>query len=210
MSDAGNAPWVPYPTQFDDLSESQSRSVTQACRFALRRIAVAINLLKRAQNRITPEVMTHFRINDTSAASKADLQTIIGNYSRMVDALLGHRNLGFEGESSGPYGPIGDCLGELFRGGPPTAYVWSKTPPEGGDPGVVHLVKHRVFGHPLPEQGRIVIHEVGHRFAGLQDKKNYNASRLITISRKDALVNADTYANFAIPKPDAGSVKVAF
>ena len=208
MSEASSAPSVPYPTQFDDLSDSQSRSVEQACLFARRRIADAINLLKGARNRITPEVATHFRIGDTSAASKADLQTAINTYYRIVDALLGHQKLGFEGETSGPYGPIGDALGQAFTGSKPAAYVWSTTPPKRGDEGIVHLVSHRVFGRPLPEQARIIIHEVGHRFAGLQDKKGYHASRVINITRKDALVNADTYAHFAVPRPAVPSLKI--
>lgn len=209
MSDASNAPWVPYPTRFDDLNDNQSQSVEQACLFARRRIADAINLLKGARNRITPEVATHFRIGDTSAASKADLQTAISTYYVIVDALLGHQNLGFEGETSGPYGAIGDALGQAFRGSKPEAYVWSTSPPNRGDEGIVHLVSHRVFGRPLPEQARIIIHEVGHRFAGLQDKKGYHASRVININREDALVNADTYAHFAIPRPQGPSLKVA-
>ena len=72
----------------------------------------------------------------------------------------------------------------------------------------VQTVSYRVFGRPLPEQGRIVIHEVGHRFAGLQDSKAYKGSRVINITRKEALVNADSYAYFAIPIPPGPSLQI--
>ena len=100
MFDASNAPWVPYPPRFEDLTERQSQSVRVACLFARRRIADAISVLKGAQKRPSPQVMTHFKITDASAVGRVDLQTIIDNYHQIVGALLGHQNLAFEVENA--------------------------------------------------------------------------------------------------------------
>lgn len=187
-----NWKWAPAPPDFSDLSSSQVDAIQAAATLALRGIADAISILKRARTSPVPRVASHFKISETSQKSRIDLELISANYHRMAGALLGHEKLYFEGESSGPYGVIGDWMGRVLFNIDPAAYAYNNEP-------VVHLVKKKVFGHSPVHQARIIIHELGHALCDLNDKKYYGSGTAINVSRKEALRNADSYAYFALP-----------
>jgi hypothetical protein len=187
--------------KFKDLSDQQKIDLSIAAKFALRKIAYAIKLLKDAKSKINGPVLRHFKIEGTSRDDVKDLDLIISKYNIIAGALLGHSNAVFDGENTGPaFG-----LEEIFSN-PVMAYVWSLSPPKQGEEGVIKIVKPNVFNPDnvrssmyIESIARILIHEIAHRFAGCADNKYYEGSSAIRIERQDAINNADSYANFAIP-----------
>lgn len=186
---------APYPTEFKDLSPAQIERLDRLMLFCRRRIADALLELRAAKVKHSYKVEGFFRIPPGDPKAVRDITHICQVFNRIVGVLLGHEKLRFDGE------PIGLILGfiSLF-GHRPYAMVHSLTPPKLGAAGEVEIIRKRFFAEPWDSQARAIIHEVGHRFCGLEDKK-YLHGRVQPISRADALINADTYASFAIPIP---------
>lgn len=187
--------------RFKDLTEKQIIDLRIASRFALKKIASAINILRSAKLKISGPVLTHFKIGGISQNDIKDLEFIISKYNKIAGALLGHSKAVFDGEKTGPLFGIEEIISN-----PVMAYVNSLRPPVKGEEGVIKIVKPNVFDPEnvkssifIESLARILIHEVAHRFAGCSDNKYYRGSTAIRIERKDAMNNADTYANFAIP-----------
>ncbi|MFO7524129.1 MAG: hypothetical protein R6W68_01625 [Ignavibacteriaceae bacterium] len=187
--------------KFKDLNEQQIIDLRVASRFALRKIASAIGILKSAKSKISGPVLTHFKIGGITSNDIKDLEIIIVKYNNIAGALLGHSNAVFDGEKKGPLFGIE----EIFSN-PVMAYVNSINPPAKGEEGVIKIVKPNLYNPDnvkssiyIETIARILIHEAAHRFAGCSDKKYYRGSTAIRIEKQDAMNNADSYANFAIP-----------
>ena len=193
--------------RFKDLSNQQKIDLQVAARFALRKIADAMKVLKDAKSKSSGPVLTHFKIGGITREDVRDLDLIISKFNIIAGALLGHSDAVFDGERTGPaFG-----LEEIFSN-PVMAYVCSLNPPKQGEEGVIKIVKPNLFNPDnvkssmyIESIARILIHEVAHRFAGCADKKYYRGSTAIRIEKRDAMNNADSYANFAIPVARNGS-----
>lgn len=196
MSYPGNEPPTPFElnVEFEDLDAEQQKLFKDVLRFCLRKIAEARNELHGAQSRPNARVARHFKIVEISAPDRSDIVRILDNYNRIIGVLLGHERVRYDGEETGPAFGL-----EKIFGRSPAGYVWSLVGLRPGETGEIKLVKPRFVNASFQDKGRIIIHEVAHRFLGMRDYKYYRGSSVIGISRQEAMSNADTYANFAIP-----------
>jgi hypothetical protein len=190
----------PFPTQYEDLTLAEQRLIERVSRFCLRRIADAIQELGSALGKPSPAVMRHFKITGATPAEQEKIQSLIDRYNRIAGVLLGHERLRFDGELTGPAFGLGQIVGKR-----PPGYVWWLGPVRPGETGEVKIVTPAFTQASLADQGRIVIHEIAHRFLGMTDVKYYEGAGAIKLSTAEAMQNADTYANFAIPVDRSGT-----
>jgi peptidoglycan hydrolase-like protein with peptidoglycan-binding domain len=119
-----------------------------------------------------------------------DLRHILTRYMRIAKAI--EDGIKFEGEKQCKATPTGKVCGyanmtQLFGGF-----------------GRVHICFDGRRGHcdftsfPADQQEAIVIHEVAHRYVGIDDKAYLHEPKYATLKPKQALDNADSYAFFAV------------
>lgn len=197
---------------YEDLNSKQRAEVAAAVRLARRRIGEAVAELKRAKEKVSPLVEAFFRFDGREEENHDKLDRILANYHIIAGALLGHDGLVIDGERTGPAFNLGKIIGKS-----PQGYVWSRTRPEPGETAEIQIVTPNFMSPPevfdnLPrsvqwkvrrEQARVVIHEVAHRYCGVDDIK-YLHGKPGRLSVEEAMDNADSYASFAIPEVDYG------
>jgi hypothetical protein len=119
-----------------------------------------------------------------------DLRHILTGYMRIAKAI--EEGIRFEGEKQCQTSPTGRVCGyanmtQLFGGF-----------------GRVHICFDPRPGHcdftsfPPDQQEAIVIHEVAHRYVGIDDKAYRHEANYATLTPQQALNNADSYAFFAV------------
>lgn len=187
---------------YRDLSAEHQKTIQRAIKFALRKIADAKKEIEAAKTKISPRTARYFKITGQSEKDIQLLNKILENYNIIAGALLGHEKLVFDGEQTGPAFNLGVLIGKK-----PLAYTWSNDRPAPGKEGVVKVVKPRFNQQSLETQARIIIHEVSHRYAGVEDKEYLSGGGVGKFDSETAVGNADTYAHFAIPEPRSESLK---
>ena len=181
-------------------------------RLARRRIGEAVAELKRARKDRSLLVEVFFRFDSTDKEHQEKLDRIQANYNIIAGALLGHDGLVIDGERTGPAFNLGKIIGKS-----PAGYVWSRTRPDPGEEAEVQIVTPNFESPPevfdnltksvqwsvRREQARVVIHEVAHRYCGVDDIK-YLHGKPAKLSAEEAIDNADSYAAFAVPEVSYG------
>ena len=171
-------------------------------KLALRKVGEAIAVIKAAKNKASTRVMRYFKITETTAADKNNLDLISANYNIIAGALLGHDKLVIDSERTGPFFGLGKLIGKDVA-----AYVRSNVRPDHGEEGVVNIVRSEFGRMNLENMARVLIHEVSHRYTGTVDEV-YLKGGVGKIDTATAIRNTDTYAYFAVPVPRASSLKV--
>lgn len=187
---------------YRDLNATHTSQIKQAIMVARRAIAGAKQELRRARTSPSVLVGRYFKITTTQGKDASDLNVILGRFNLVAGALLGHENLVFDGETTGPAFNLGRLVGKNAA-----AYVWGPVPAGSGREGVVKIVKARAFQGGNRRLARTLIHELCHLYAGCDLDEYHGGGGAIRIDRSRALRNADTYAHFALPETRSPSLR---
>ena len=166
---------------FEDCTTAQRTAIENVLSDALGHVNRATAALARAQathpnlaSITSSGLNTHFHTTD-----KDDIETIYRRFRDIQNAM--QRGIDFECETSCDPGVGG--------------YVWQFLFWMVGD---IHICFNLFNNSSTHQQKATIIHEVAHRHAGVGDEAYVWESDYSTLSAKDAMDNADSYAHFAL------------
>ncbi|MDR8390602.1 M35 family metallo-endopeptidase [Aliifodinibius sp. S!AR15-10] len=173
---------APTPTnQFEDCSTAQEQQIQNAFNDSLGHVNRATAALANAytthptlSSTVSSGLSTHFHTTD-----KDDIMKIYRRFRDIQTAM--QRGINFECET--------DCEPDV--GG----YVWQFLFWKVGD---VHICFNLFTSLSTHMRKAIIIHEIAHRHAGVDDKAYQWQPEYSSLSAKDAMNNADSYAHFAL------------
>jgi peptidoglycan hydrolase-like protein with peptidoglycan-binding domain len=178
--------------KFKDCTSNQKTLLIDAAGRALTAVRHAASFVGSAHgrpDRMKPAtrqlLLRHFH-----TTRRDDLRHILTRYMRIAKAI--EDGISFQGEKQCQAMPTGMVCGyanmtQLFGGF-----------------GRVHICFDPRPGHcdftsfSPDEQEAVIIHEVAHRYVGIDDKAYQREARYATLTPKQALDNADSYAFFAV------------
>lgn len=177
---------------FKDCTNAQKAlliDATDRALTAVRRAASFVGSAHGRPDRMKPAtrqlLLRHFH-----TVRRDDLRHILTRYMRIAKSI--EEGISFEGEKQCQATPSGRVCGyanmtQLFGGF-----------------GKVHICFDSRAGHcdftsfSPDQQEAVVIHEVAHRYVGIDDKAYLHEPKYATLTPKQALDNADSYAFFAV------------
>lgn len=172
---------VQRANSYNDCTAPQRTAIEDAYNRAIGKVNASVAALAAAHAShptIDPHVRAllnrHFHTTD-----KDDIRTIHNRFQDIQRAFA--RGINFECETDCEAGVGGYVYRFLF---------WHV--------GRVHICFNLFNTSPALIQEAIIIHEVAHRFAGVADKAYVWQGNYATLTSKQAMDNADSYANFAI------------
>ncbi|MCB0429416.1 MAG: DUF4157 domain-containing protein [Flavobacteriales bacterium] len=172
----------PHPVNtYNDCTAGQEAQIQGAFNDAIGHVNRATAALANAYathprlpNIVSNGLNTHFHTTD-----KDDIMTIYRRFRDIQNAM--QRGINFECETSCDPGVGGYVWQFLF---------WQV--------GRVHVCFNLFTNSGASTRKAIVIHEIAHRHAGVDDKAYVWQPNYPTLSAKDAMNNADSYAHFAL------------
>jgi Lysine-specific metallo-endopeptidase len=174
--------------EFKNCSNAQKNEIQKAFERAMKAVRYAETFIGSAYGR--PDKMStktrqllnrHFHTTD-----RDDLREILGKLISIRHAF--EKGISFECEKECIITVQGYAYNTQWFGGFGNVHICFDTRPGGGD----------FSKQSLKSQEVLVIHEVGHRYGGLDDEAYLHEKKYGMLSPKQAINNADSYAGFSV------------